>query len=184
MSHSFKFSAEHQKKIKQILDKYPKDHPQSAVMPLLDLAQAQNGGWLSRDAIEAIAELLEIPVIRVQEVASFYTMYRLQPVGKTVIQVCTTTPCWLRGSDDVMKVCQSKLGITPGETKNDISLFEVQCLGACVNAPVVQINDAYIEDVNPEAFSLMLDNVIAGTPVTTGSMIGRVSSEPMKGSAS
>jgi NADH dehydrogenase (ubiquinone) flavoprotein 2 len=184
MSHSFTFSTENQKKIKQILAKYPKDHPQSAVMPLLDLAQAQNDGWLSRDAIEAIAELLQMPVIRVQEVASFYTMYRLQPVGKTVIQVCTTTPCWLRGSDDVMQVCKTKLGIQPGETKNDISLFEVQCLGACVNAPIVQINDAYIEDVNPEAFGRMLDDVIAGKPVKTGSMIGRVSSEPAKGSAS
>lgn len=184
MSHSFKFSAENHKKIKQILEKYPKDHPQSAVMPLLDVAQAQNGGWLSRGAIEVIAALLQMPVIRVQEVATFYTMYRLQPVGKTVIQVCTTTPCWLRGSDEVMKVCQSKLGIKPGETKNDVSLFEVQCLGACVNAPIVQINDAYIEDVNPEAFSVMLDDVIAGKPVTTGSMAGRVSSEPLKGSAS
>ncbi|QOL19847.1 NADH-quinone oxidoreductase subunit NuoE [Candidatus Bodocaedibacter vickermanii] len=184
MSSSFKFSTENHKKIKQILETYPKDHPQSAVMPLLDLAQAQNGGWLSRDAIETIAELLQMPVIRVQEVATFYTMYRLQPVGKTVIQVCTTTPCWLRGSDDVMNVCKTKLGIQPGETKNDISLFEVQCLGACVNAPIVQINDAYIEDVNPEAFSLMLDDVIAGKPVKTGSMIGRVSSEPVKGFAS
>lgn len=184
MSNLFKFSAENHKKIKQILEKYPKDHPQSAVMPLLDLAQDQNGGWLSRSVIEVIAELLQIPVIRVQEVASFYTMYRLQPVGKTIIQVCTTTPCWLRGSDDVMKVCKTKLGINPGETKNDISLFEIQCLGACVNAPVVQINEAYIEDVNPEAFSMMLDEVLAGKPVKTGSMVGRTSSEPMKGSAS
>ncbi|MDP3936496.1 MAG: NAD(P)H-dependent oxidoreductase subunit E [Alphaproteobacteria bacterium] len=184
MSNAFKFSAENQKKIKQILERYPKDHPQSAVMPLLDLAQAQNGGWLSCGAIEVIAELLQMPVIRVQEVATFYTMYRLQPVGKTVIQVCTTTPCWLRGSDDVMKMCKSKLGLQPGEMNNDISLFEVQCLGACVNAPIVQINDAYIEDVNPEVFSVMLDDVIAGKPIKTGSMLGRICSEPMKGSAS
>lgn len=181
---SFNFSTDNQKKIKQILEKYPKDRPQSAVMPLLDLAQAQNGGWLSQDAIEGIAGLLQMPVIRVQEVATFYTMYRLQPVGKTVIQVCTTTPCWLRGSDDVLNVCKTKLGIQPGETKNDISVFEVQCLGACVNAPIVQINDAYIEDVNPEVFNKMLDDIIAGKPVKTGSMIGRVSSEPMKGFAS
>ena len=184
MSNSFKFSTENKKKIKQILAKYPKDRPQSAVMPLLDLAQAQNGGWLSHNALEVIAELLQMPVIRVQEVASFYTMYRLQPVGKTVIQVCTTTPCWLRGSDDVMKVCKLKLGLQPGETNNDISLFEVQCLGACVNAPIVQINDAYIEDAHPEAFGRVLDDIMAGKPVKTGSMMGRVSSEPMKGSVS
>jgi NADH-quinone oxidoreductase subunit E len=184
MSHSFKFSTENQKKIKQILAMYPKDRSQSAVMPLLDLAQAQNWGWLSQGAIQVIGELLQMPVIRVQEVATFYTMYRLQPVGKTVIQVCTTTPCWLRGSDDVMKVCKTKLGLQPGEMNNDISLFEVQCLGACVNAPIVQINDAYIEDVTPEAFGRVLDDVMTGKPVKTGSMMGRVSSEPMKGSAS
>lgn len=181
MSTSFAFTKENQPKIKQILAKYPKDHPQSAVMPLLDLAQAQNGGWLSHSAIQSVADLLGMPIIRVQEVASFYTMYRLQPVGKTVVQVCVTTPCWLRGSDEVLKTCQRKLGITPGETKNDISLFTVECLGACVNAPLVQINDHYIEDVIPQAFEKVLDDVVAGKAIKAGSMIGRKGSEPHQG---
>lgn len=181
MIKSFVFSKENQSKIKHILAKYPKDHPQSAVMPLLDLAQAQNGGWLSQSVIQAVAEFLKMPLIRVQEVASFYTMYRLQPVGKTVVQVCVTTPCWLRGSDAVLKACERKLGMAPGETKNDISLFTVECLGACVNAPIVQVNDQCIEDVILEAFEKVLDDVIAGKPIKNGSMIGRKGSEPVRG---
>lgn len=181
MTESFVFSNENQAKLKHILARYPKDRPQSAVMPLLDLAQAQNGGWLSQSAIQAVAEYLNMLLIRVQEVASFYTMYRLQPIGKTVVQVCVTTPCWLRGSDEVLKTCERKLGISPGETKNDISLFTVECLGACVNAPLVQINDQYVEDVIPEALETVLDDVIAGNPIKAGSMIGRKGSEPLKG---
>jgi NADH-quinone oxidoreductase subunit E len=122
-----------------------------------------------------------MPLIRVQEVASFYTMYRLHPVGKTVVHVCVTTPCWLRGSDEVLKTCERKLGISPGETKNGISLFTVECLGACVNAPIVHINDQYVEDVIPDALEKVLDDVIAGKSIKAGSMIGRKGSEPVKG---
>lgn len=157
MSDQFQFSAENTAKIPAILQKYPDNHAQSAVMPLLDLAQEQNGGWLSKAAIATVATILNIPFIRVQEVASFYSMYHLEPVGKIVVQVCTTTPCWLRGSDDVMRVCENKLKVLPGETKNNITLLEVQCLGACVNAPVVQINGEYVEDLTPETISDILD---------------------------
>lgn len=174
----FEFSNENKKKIKEILRKYPEDQRQSAVMPLLTLAQSQQQGWLSQAAVQHIAEILKMPIIRVQEVATFYSMYRLEPVGKTVIQVCTTTPCWLRGSDDVLKVCQHKLGLQPGETKNDISLFEVECLGACVNAPVMQVNETYLEDLDADRLDIILDDITAGQPIPEGSVIGRISSEP------
>jgi NADH dehydrogenase (ubiquinone) flavoprotein 2 len=180
MSTVFKFSPNNQKKIKQILMKYPQGRAQSAVMPLLDLAQHQNG-WISQQVMEAVAKLLQMPIIRVHEVATFYSMYRLQPVGKTVIQVCTTTPCWLRGSDDLLKVCKRKLDLAPGETKQDISLFEVQCLGGCVNAPLVQINDMYVEDLNAQRFERVLDNIQTGKSIQHGSTLGRISSEPLKG---
>lgn len=159
MNKIFTFSIENQEKIPKILARYPSDHQHSAVMPLLDLAQDQNGGWLSQSAIEAVAAILNMPIIRVQEVATFYSMYRLQPVGKTIIQVCTTTPCWLRGSDALIKACKHKLDINPGETKADISLFEVECLGACINAPVVQINNEYIEDLDAVQFETILESI-------------------------
>jgi NADH-quinone oxidoreductase subunit E len=159
MSQEFKFSSDNEIKIKDILKKYPDDHPQSAVMPLLDLAQVQNDGWLSQSAIEAVAEILKMPVIRVQEVATFYSMYHLKPVGKTVVQVCTTTPCWLRGSNDVMTLCKNKLNMSVGETKNDITLLEVQCLGACVNAPIVQLNDTYLENVTLDLMDDTLNQI-------------------------
>ena len=177
MSTVFKFSPSNQKKIKHILARYPHDRAQSAVMPLLDLAQHQNG-WISQQVMEAVAKLLQMPIIRVHEVATFYSMYRLQPVGKTVIQVCTTTPCWLRGSDELLKVCKRKLDLTPGETKQDISLFEVQCLGGCVNAPLVQVNDMYMEDLNAHRFERVLDNIQTGKSIQHGSTLGRISSEP------
>ena len=181
MSTLFKFSPAHQKKIKQILAKYPKDRAHSAVMPLLDLAQIQHG-WISPQVMETVAEVLKMPLIRVQEVATFYSMHHVQPVGKTVINVCTTTPCWLRGSDDILEVCKHKLGIKPGETKHDISLFEVQCLGGCVNAPLVQINDRYVEDLNAQRFEAVIDALQTGKSVMQGSTIGRIGSEPCKGS--
>ncbi|MCP5322697.1 MAG: NAD(P)H-dependent oxidoreductase subunit E [Candidatus Paracaedibacteraceae bacterium] len=160
MNKPFTFSIKNQEKIPKILARYPSECQQSAVMPLLDLAQEQNGGWLSQSAIEAVAAILNMPIIRVQEVVTFYSMYRVQPVGKTIIQVCTTTPCWLRGSDVLIKACRHKLGISPGETKDDISLFEVECLGACINAPVVQINnDEYIEDLDVVQFETILESI-------------------------
>lgn len=152
MNKVFKFSAENQARIAETLKKYPADHPQSAVMPLLDMAQAQNGGWLSQSAIEAVAGCLNMPIIRVQEVATFYSMYRLEPVGETVVQVCTTTPCWLRGSDDVMKACKNTV-------KDNVTVLEVQCLGACINAPIVQVNDTYMENVTPESMVTALNQI-------------------------
>lgn len=178
MNKPFQFSAANQAKISKLLKKYPANHSKSAVMGILDLAQNQNDGWLSQATIEAVAGILNMPVIKVQEVATFYSMYRLKPVGKTIIQVCTTTPCWLRGSDALMKTCERKLGLHCGETKNDVSLFEVQCLGACVNAPIVQINDAYVEDLDPQSLEDILEDVLEGKAAPKGSVIGRVSSEP------
>ncbi|NDA08861.1 MAG: NAD(P)H-dependent oxidoreductase subunit E, partial [Alphaproteobacteria bacterium] len=137
---TFAFSAENKSKIKAILAKYPKDRKASAVLPLLDLAQRQHDNWVPMKAIEEIAQILDMAEIRVLEVATFYTMFNLRPVGKYFIQACGTTPCWLRGSDDVMRCIKDKVGISNGETSADgkFTLLEVECLGACVNAPMVQ----------------------------------------------
>jgi len=180
---SFAFSPENMERAKNIIAKYPQGRQASAVMPLLDLAQRQNAGWLPRVAMDYIADLLQMPRIRVYEVATFYTMYTLTPVGRHVVQVCTTTPCWLRGSDDVVKVCETKLGIGLGETTDDgqFTLREVECLGACVNAPVVQIGDDYFEDVGPEHMEKIIDALTRGETPKAGSQIGRRSSEPVGG---
>jgi NADH-quinone oxidoreductase subunit E len=167
---SFAFTAENQQIITQILKKYPAGRQSSAIVPLLDLAQRQCGGWLPQPAIEEVARLLNMPVIRAQEVASFYTMLNLKPVGKHHIQLCRTTPCWLRGSNDVQSVCESHLGIKPGEVTADgkFSLQEVECLGACVHAPVVQINDDYFENLNPETMKEILQNLAKGKSPNKG----------------
>jgi len=168
---AFEFSD--QKKVQEILAKYPPERKKSAVMPLLDLAQRENKNFISRDIIEAIAKILEIPEIRVYEVASFYTMYNLKPVGKYLIQFCKTTPCMLRGIDELMKVTKEKLGIKMDETTADgfFTLREVECLGACVNAPVIQINDDYFEDLTKESFFKILDNLKEGKEVKVGSQL-------------
>jgi NADH-quinone oxidoreductase E subunit len=177
---TFQFTQENQAAIKEIIAKYPAGKQKSAVMPLLDLAQRQNDNFISKDIIEHIAELLELAPIQVYEVASFYSMYNLKPVGKFFIQVCGTTPCMLRGAEDLIKVCKDKLGIDREETSKDgcFTLKEVECLGACVNAPMIQINDDYYEDLNPEIFSQLLDDLKSGKPVKIGSQTGRISSEP------
>ena len=146
---SFVFSAENEALIKKIIAKYPKGKQASAVMPLLDLAQLQNDNWIPMKAIEKIADLLGMARIRVLEVASFYTMYNLKPVGKYFLQLCGTTPCMLRGSDDIARCIKDKLGIA-GESTEDgkFSVLEVECLGACVNAPIVQVNDDFYEDLD------------------------------------
>lgn len=168
---TFEFSD--QKKVQEILAKYPIERKKSAVMPLLDLAQRENKNFISRDIIEAIAKILEIPEIRVYEVASFYTMYNLKPVGKYLIQFCKTTPCMLRGIDELMKITKEKLGIEINETTADglFTLREVECLGACVNAPVIQINDDYFEDLTKESFFKILDNLKEGKEVKVGSQL-------------
>ena len=180
---TFAFTPEFMDRAQKIIAKYPEGRQASAVMPLLDLAQRQNAGWLPRVAMDYIADLLKMPRIRVYEVATFYTMYNLNPVGKHVVQVCTTTPCWLRGSDDIVKTCETKMGISLGETTDDgqFTLREVECLGACVNAPIVQIGDDFYEDVGPAHMEKIIDALSRGETPKAGSQIGRRSSEPVGG---
>lgn len=178
----FEFSAENLKEAKKHIAKYPKGKQRSALLPLLHLAQKQNDNWLPREAMEYVADFLELPAIKVYEVATFYTMFNLKPVGKNFIQVCRTTPCWLRGSDDITNSCKKKLGIGLGETTKDgnFTLVEVECLGACVNAPMVQINDDYFEDLTVENFEKIIDDLAAGKKVKVGSQTGRQCSAPVE----
>ncbi|MCB2081009.1 MAG: NADH-quinone oxidoreductase subunit NuoE [Hyphomicrobiales bacterium] len=180
---TFSFNAENKKRVKQILAKYPAGRQKSGTIPLLDLAQRQNGGWLSIPAIEHVAEVVNEPYIRVYEVASFYSMFNLKPVGKHFIQVCRTTPCWLRGSDEITETCKRKLGIGLKETTKDgqFTLVEVECLGACANAPMVQINDDYYEDLNAQRMERLIDDLQAEREVKVGSQAGRYCSAPMDG---
>jgi NADH-quinone oxidoreductase subunit E len=158
---SFTFTPENQKKADAYIKRYPKGRQASAVLPLLDLAQRQSGGWLPQNALEGIANMLEMPFIKVLEVASFYTMFNLKPVGTYHLQVCGTTPCWLKGAEDLKKACEHHLKIKTGETTKDqkFTLREVECLGACINAPVVQINDDYYENLSPESIVKLLKNL-------------------------
>lgn len=177
---AFTFSPANLVEAKKIIAKYPVSKQKSAVMPLLDLAQRQNDNYVSQAIIEYLANMLEIAPIQVYEVASFYSMYNLKPVGKYLIQVCGTTPCMLCGAEDLIKLCKEKLGIGLEETSADqlFTLKEVECLGACVNAPMVQINDDYYEDLNPQIFAQILDDLKSGKSVKIGSQAGRHSSEP------
>jgi NADH-quinone oxidoreductase E subunit len=179
---SFQFNEENQRKAREIIARYPLNRQKSAVMPLLDLAQRQNENWISKDVIACIAETLKMPEIKVYEVASFYTMYNLKPVGKYLLQFCKTTPCMLRGIDKIIKDCKEKLGIEMDATTADglFTLKEVECLGACVNAPVVQINDDVVEDLTSENFLKILDDLKAGQQFKIGSQIGRQCSAPEK----
>lgn len=176
----FNWTAANEKAAKKHICKYPEGRQQSAVMPLLDIAQRQNGGHLTMEIMEYIADYLDMAPIKVQEVATFYTMYNHKPVGEHHVQVCGTTPCWLRGSDDIMAACKSKLGIELGETTADgkFTLSEVECAGACVNAPAVAINDDYYEDLTPESMSKLLDDLASGKKVTPGPQNGRQTSAP------
>jgi len=180
---TFEFTPENLELAKRIIAKYPVGRQASAVMPLLDLAQRQHHNWVPRAAMDYIARLLEMPPIRVYEVASFYTMYNRQPVGKHFVQVCTTTPCWLRGSDEVLGACERKLGIHAGETTADgqFTVIEVECLGACVNAPMVQIGDDYFEDLDAAAMERILDQLARGEQPKPGPQNGRHTSEPAGG---
>src|SRR3984957_1140698 len=180
---NFTFTPDNLTRAKVIIAKYPVGRQASAVIPLLDIAQRQSGNWLPREAMDYVADLLEMPRIRVYEVATFYTMFNKDKVGKNFIQICTTTPCWLRGSADIQKTCREKLGIGNGETTADgkFTVMEVECLGACVNAPMVQINDDYYEDLTPELMGKLIDDLSAGRKPPGGSQTGRVSSEPVGG---
>jgi NADH-quinone oxidoreductase subunit E len=184
----FAWTPENAKIAAMHIAKYPAGKQQSAVMPLLDLAQRQIGaqthtqGWLPVPVMEYIAKLLDMAYIRVYEVASFYTMYNLQPVGRYHVQLCGTTPCLLRGSDDVMRACKER-GLKKGATTEDglFTLTEVECLGACVNAPMVQINDDNFEDLDYEKTLAVLDALKRGESPKVGPQIDRQWSAPIGG---
>jgi len=185
----FEFTKVYQEHAKNIIELYPPGRQQSAVMPLLDLAQRQMaqegekanppfGGWIPRAAMDHIAQMLDMPKVKVYEVASFYSMYNTAPVGKYLVQFCTTTPCWLCGSDEIVKAATEQLGIGMNETTDDgkFSLMEVECLGACVNAPMVQINDDYFEDLTPDNMRELLSILAEDMKPTVGSQTGRKAS--------
>ncbi len=178
----FEWSEDNFNKIKKIINKYPLGKQQSAVVPVLDIAQRQNNGCLSKQAIEKVAETLSMSFIRVMEVATFYSMFNLATVGKYFIQICRTTPCWLRGSDKLIKIAKEQTGCSIGETSKDnlFTVVEVECLGACCNAPMVQINDNYYEDLDEDNFVELLIKLKKGIPIVTGSQINRQCSEPLR----
>jgi NADH-quinone oxidoreductase subunit E len=179
---SFAFTPENKARCEEMLRKYPEGRQASAVIPLLWLAQKQNDFWLPRAAIEKVGQMLGMPYIRVLEIATFYTMFNLAPVGRFHIQMCGTTPCMLAGSDAIKAILHRRVGEQGKLTADDtFSWIEVECLGACCNAPMVQINEDYYEDLTPENFENLLDDLAVGRPVKTGSQTGRVTSEPAGG---
>lgn len=182
---NFSFTPENMAAARKIAGKYPAGKHESALLPLLHLAQKQCGGWLPRAAIAGVADLLEIPAIRAFEVASFYSMFNLQPVGKYLVQLCRTTPCWLAGGQAIAEAVEARLGISVGQTTPDglFTLKEVECLGACVNAPVMQINDDMYEDLTPESACKVLDDLAAGLKPKVGSQSGRCGSCPCGGAS-
>ena len=183
---TFKFSDENMKKIEKFIAKYPKGRQASAVMPLLDMAQRQHDNWIPEAAMVEIGRILDMPKIKVFEVATFYTMYNLAPRGKHHIQLCTTTPCWLAGSSEVVSACEKHLGIKLGETTPDgeFTMTDVECLGACVNAPVFQRNgDEFYEDLTPQNVVQVLDDIKAGK-AKAGSQTGRKQSTGISGATS
>ncbi len=179
---SFEFTPENKAWAEKEIAKYPPGRQASAVIALLWRAQKQNAYWLSKPAIEKVAQMLDMPKIRVLEVATFYTMFNLEPVGRYYVQLCGTTPCVLRGADDIKALLRKRVGEPDRVTADGrFSWSAVECLGACCNAPMVQINDDYYEDLTAENFARLLDDLAAGRPVKKGSQIGRVSSEPVGG---
>ena len=177
---SFEFNNENLEAAKKIISNYPKGKQQSAVMALLYIAQRQNDNWIPLSAMKYIAKMLEMPYIKVYEVATFYTMYNLAPVGDYFFQVCTTTPCMIRGAYKLVDVCKKKISEKESEiTENGkASWMEVECLGACVNAPMIQINDDYFEDLNEEKLEKIIDQINKNQKPKPGSYRGRLSSEP------
>jgi NADH-quinone oxidoreductase subunit E len=178
----FSFTAENLDWAKDQIAKYPEGRQQSAIIPVLWRAQEQAGGWLPQKAIEHVAALLGMAKIRALEVATFYTMFNLEPVGKFHVQLCGTTPCLLRGAGKLLKLCHDKIGEPMHVTADGkLSWIEVECLGACVNAPVAQINYDYYEDLAPETFTKILDDLAAGKEVKPGPQIDRQLSAPVGG---
>ena len=178
----FSFTKENLAWAKKEITKYPPGRQASAVIPLLWRAQEQAGGWVPEAAIQYVAKFLDLPNIRVMEIATFYTMFNLAPVGKWHVQMCGTTPCRLRGADDLEKVCRKRIGDQSEVTKDGkFSWVEVECLGACVNAPMAQINYDYYEDLTADSFNKILDDLAAGKKVKPGPQVGRQLSAPIGG---
>ena len=177
---TFKFSSSTMEEANKIVLKYPKGKQQSAVMALLYIAQKQNDNWIPLAAMKYIANFLDMPYIKVYEVATFYTMYNLSPVGKYFVQVCTTTPCMIRGANKIVEACKEKISDKENELLNDknCSWMEVECLGACVNAPMMQINDDYYEDLDKEKTIEIFDKILKGEDPKPGSYRGRLNTEP------
>ena len=178
----FKFNSKNLEEAKKIVKNYPEGKQQSAVMALLYLAQKQNDNWIPLVAMKYIAKFLNIPYIKVYEVATFYTMYNLSPVGKYFFQICTTTPCMIRGAYDLVNVCKEKISDKENQLSKDktCSWMEVECLGACVNAPMIQINDDYYEDLDEKSTMEILDSLINDKPLKPGSFRGRKNTAPEK----
>ena len=176
----FEFNSENLLVVKKIIESYPKGKQQSAVMALLYLVQRQNNNWIPLVAMKYIANLLEMPYIKVYEVATFYSMYNLSPVGNYFIQVCTTTPCMISGAYKLVEACKEKISDKEKELSKDksCSWMEVECLGACVNGPVMQINDDYFEDLDKEKTMKIIDQILKGEKPKPGSYRGRTNSEP------
>ena len=179
---SFAFTQENMDWAATQIAKYPEGRQASAILPLLWQAQKQGGGWLSEPAIRCVADMLGMAYIRALEVATFYSMFNLSPVGELFVQLCGTTPCWLRGADDLKAVCRRQIG-EPGDVSGDgkLSWIEVECLGACVNAPMVQINDDFYEDLTADTFERLLEDLRHGRDVVTGPQNGRQASAPEGG---
>jgi NADH-quinone oxidoreductase E subunit len=177
---NFEFNTSSLEAAKAIVAKYPKDKQQSSVMALLYIAQKQNSNWIPLAAMKCIGKFLDMPYIKVYEVATFYTMYNLSPVGKNFIQVCTTTPCMIRGAYKLVEACKEKISENENELSKDqsCSWMEVECLGACVNAPMMQINDDYFEDLDKEKTLKILDGILNGETPKPGSYRGRTNNEP------
>ena len=176
----FEFNDKNIELAKKMINNYPEGKQQSAVMSLLYLAQRQNNNWIPLAAMKYIAKFLNMPYIKVYEVATFYSMYNLSPVGKFFYQVCTTTPCMLRGAYKLVDVCKKKISNKENEISNDgnSSWMEVECLGACINAPMIQINDEYYEDLDEKKLENIIDQTMEGKTPKPGSYRGRVNSEP------
>ena len=176
----FEFTKANLELADKILKKYPSDQKKSAVMPLLYLAQNQNENWIPLAAMKYIGKFLSMPYINVYEIATFYTMYNLAPVGKYFVQVCTTSPCALRGANNIVKICKEKISENPNElSKNGLcSWTEVECLGACINAPMMQINEDYFEDLDEKKAEKIINQIIKGEKPKSGSYRGRKNSEP------
>ena len=177
---NFEFSSSSLEEAKTIIAKYPEGKQQSAVMDLLYIAQRQNDNWIPLAAMKYIAKFLDMSYIKVYEVATFYSMYNLSPVGKYFIQVCTTTPCMIRGANKLVEACKEKISENESELSKDktCSWMEVECLGACVNAPMMQINDNYYEDLDKEKTLKILESLLKGETPKPGSYRGRINNEP------